>query len=76
MLKGMKLKSNMGNTDRLLRLMVALVVGVLYYLGKVNGPTGNVLLLLSVVFALTAFVRFCPLYVPFNLDTREDKSSK
>ncbi|MFM1792006.1 MAG: hypothetical protein RLZZ252_360 [Bacteroidota bacterium] len=70
----MKFTSNMGKTDRTLRLMVAFVIGVLYYLDKIDGPMGNTLLLLAIVFALTAFVRFCPLYVPFKMDTREDKS--
>jgi hypothetical protein len=70
----MKFTSNMGKMDRTLRLIVALVIGILYYLDKITGPMGSTLLLLAIVFALTAFIRFCPLYVPFNMDTREEKS--
>jgi len=72
----MKISSNMGKTDRLLRLLVALVIGGLVYFDKIDGPLGNVLLLLAVVFAVTAFFRFCPLYVPFKMDTREDKADR
>ncbi len=70
----MKFTSNMGKMDRTLRLIVALVIGILYYLGKITGPMGSTLLLLAIVFAITAVIRFCPLYVPFNMDTREEKS--
>ncbi len=70
------LQPNMGKLDRSLRLVVAIVIAVLYGLNKISGPTANVLLLLAIVFAATAFLRFCPLYVPFKMDTREEKGDK
>ncbi len=72
----MKFTSNMGKMDRTLRLVVAFVIGILYYLDKITGPMGNTLLLLAIVFALTAFMRFCPLYIPFKMDTREEKNDR
>ena len=70
------LQPNMGKLDRGLRLIVAAVIAVLYGLDKIAPPTSNILLLLAVVFAATAFLRFCPLYVPFKMDTREEKGDK
>ncbi|WP_094766821.1 YgaP family membrane protein [Pseudozobellia thermophila] len=35
----------------------------------VTGTLGIVLLVLAAVFLLTAFVGFCPLYLPFGLST-------
>lgn len=63
------MKSNMGNTDRLIRLILAIVFGALYFSGTVTGTWGIVLLVLGAVFLLTAFIKWCPLYVPFGIST-------
>ncbi len=70
------LQPNMGKLDRSLRLIVAVVIAIMYGMDKIAPPTSNILLLLAVVFAATAFLRFCPLYVPFKMDTREEKGDK
>jgi nicotinamide riboside transporter PnuC len=67
------MKQNMGKTDRALRFIVAIVIGILYMNHTISGMLAGILGLLAVVFALTGFVKFCPLYLPFNIDTREDK---
>ncbi|MBS1535235.1 MAG: DUF2892 domain-containing protein [Bacteroidetes bacterium] len=67
------MKQNMGKTDRALRFIVAIVIGILYMNGSISGMLAGILGLLAVVFVLTGFMKFCPLYVPFGLDTREDK---
>ena len=59
----------MGSADRVIRLIIAAVVGVLYYTGTISGTLGIVLLVLAGVFVLTSFVGFCPLYAPFGLKT-------
>jgi len=63
------MKKNMGSADRVIRLIIAAVVGVLYYTGTISGTLGIVLLVLAGVFVLTSFVGFCPLYAPFGLKT-------
>ena len=59
----------MGSADRVIRLLIAAVIGVLYYTGTVSGTLGIVLLILAGVFILTSFISFCPLYAPFGLST-------
>jgi hypothetical protein len=66
----MKLNLNMGNTDRIIRLVLAAIFAVLYFSGAVSGAVGIILLILAVVFALTSVVGFCPLYLPFKFSTR------
>ncbi|MEN8171371.1 MAG: DUF2892 domain-containing protein [Chloroflexota bacterium] len=66
----MKFNKNMGKLDRTLRLIAAVVFGYLYFSNTVAGTLGLVLLVLSVVFLLTSFVSFCPLYLPFKFSTR------
>lgn len=63
------MKKNMGNTDRVIRIIIAAVIGVLYYTGTISGTLGIVLLVLAGVFVLTSFVSFCPLYAPFGIST-------
>lgn len=59
----------MGTTDRVIRFIIAAVIGVLYYTGTISGTLGIVLLVLAGVFVLTSFVSFCPLYKPFGIST-------
>ena len=63
----------MGSLDRLLRLVAALVVTLLYMNGTLTGTLGVILIVLSVVFVLTSLISFCPLYLPFGIDTRGKK---
>lgn len=63
------MKTNMGTTDRLVRIALAFVFGMLAYKG-IGGQTGQIIfLVLGIVMAATALVRFCPLYKLFGLKT-------
>jgi len=63
------MKKNMGSTDKILRIIVAIVLIFLYATNKVEGTLGIVLLVLAGVFILTSFISFCPLYTPFGIST-------
>ena len=67
------MKKNMGNLDRILRIVIAIVVVVLYFTHVINGTIAIVGLVLAAIFLGTSFVSFCPLYLPFGIDTREKK---
>lgn len=64
------MKTNMGKTDRIIRVILAAIFAVLYFTGTVGGTLGLILLILAVVFALTSLVSFCPLYLPFKISTK------
>ena len=63
----------MGNKDRVMRTVLALVIAALYFGGVITGTLGIVLLVLAMVFALTSMVRFCPLYALFGFSTCSNK---
>ena len=63
------MKKNMGSLDRTLRIIVAALVAVLYFTGMIQGTWAIILLVLAVVFLLTSFVSFCPLYAIFGINT-------
>jgi Na+(H+)/acetate symporter ActP len=62
---------NMGTPDRSLRIVIALAVGVLYFTGQISGIAAIILGVLAVIFLVTSFFGFCPLYAPFKLSTRK-----
>ena len=68
------MKKNMGTVDRVLRIVLALVLGFLYYNGTITGTLGIVAIVVAVVFAATSFVSFCPLYTIFGLSTCKAKN--
>jgi hypothetical protein len=63
------MKKNMGTIDRIARLIIAAVFLIGYFTNTITGTLGLVLLILSVVFAITSFISFCPLYLPFGIST-------
>jgi len=69
------MKKNMGLTDRLVRVILAIAFAALYFTGIVEGTLGLVLLILGAVFLLTSTISFCPLYAPFGISTCKTKNS-
>ncbi len=67
------MKKNMGSIDRIVRILVALVIGILYFLNIISGTWAIVLLVVAGIFLLTGFVSFCPLYLPFGISTTGKK---
>ncbi len=65
------MKPNMGTVDKAIRILVAVVIGILYYMGQITGTAAIILLVLAGVFILTSFISFCPLYLPFGISTRK-----
>ncbi len=64
------MKPNLSNIDRVVRVVLAAVFAYLYFGGIVTGTLGIVLVVLGVVFLLTAVVSFCPLYAIFKFSTK------
>ncbi len=63
------MKKNMGGADRIIRFVVAAAIGLLYWRGIIDGTLAYVLMAVAVIFVLTSFVSFCPLYRIVNLNT-------
>ncbi|MEY2925482.1 MAG: hypothetical protein RLZZ337_2032 [Bacteroidota bacterium] len=63
------MKKNMGSTDRIVRIILAIIFGILYFTGTVSGTLGIVLLILGGVFLATSVINFCPLYTLFGIST-------
>ncbi|MDZ7605543.1 MAG: DUF2892 domain-containing protein [Cyclobacteriaceae bacterium] len=70
------MKKNMGNLDRVARIILALVVVGLYMTDVINGTVAIVLLVFSAVFFLTSMVSICPLYSIVGISTCKTKPAK
>ena len=73
--KEYRMKQNMGSIDRALRVLIAVVIGVLYFTDQITGLAAIILGILAVIFILTSMVGFCPLYLPFKLSTVKKKDA-
>ncbi|ACJ32721.1 Uncharacterized conserved membrane protein [Anoxybacillus flavithermus WK1] len=62
---GKKMKANVGSVDRIIRFILGIALLGLFFL------EGNIKYvgILGIVLIATAFMRFCPLYVPFRINT-------
>ncbi len=61
---------NMGMADRAIRILVAILLGVLIFAGQIVGVTAIILGIVAIVLLVTSVLGFCPLYVPLKRSTR------
>lgn len=63
----------MGNTDKGIRVLLAIGIVLSYFFNIIQGTLAYVLMALAIVFVLTSFISFCPLYAPFGISTCKTK---
>jgi len=63
------MNNNMGEVDRIIRVVIAVVIVALSFMEIISGVTASVLLVVAAVFALTSIVKFCPLYAIFGVSS-------
>ncbi len=73
-LKSNDMKKNMGSADRLVRILIAAVIAILYFTHVIGGTVAIVLLAVAGIFILTSFMSFCPLYFPFGISTAKKEN--
>jgi uncharacterized membrane protein YkgB len=64
------MKQNIGNTDRIVRIVIAALLIVGAWMAGFGTIGGIILLVLAVVLLATSAIGFCPLYLPFGFSTR------
>jgi hypothetical protein len=63
------MKKNMGSADRISRIIFAIIIGVLYFTKAIEGTAAIILGAFAIIFLITSFISFCPLYVLFGFST-------
>ncbi|MEM5540750.1 DUF2892 domain-containing protein [Olleya sp. AS48] len=67
------MKKNMGALDKSLRVLVAVLIALLYYLNVITGTLAYVLMGIAIMFLITSFINFCPLYTILGINTCKRK---
>jgi len=67
------MKKNMSTADKAIRIVVAIIIAVLYFTGIISGTLAMISGIIAIIFVLTSFVGFCPLYVPFKISTLKNR---
>lgn len=65
----MKLTKNMGLTDRMIRVILAVALLLLSYAGIPGGTTGMLFACLSGILMVTSIAGSCLIYLPFRIRT-------
>ena len=63
------MKINMGNTDKGIRIVLAIAIALLYYFNVIEGTLAYILMAVAIIFLLTSLISFCPLYKIFGFNT-------
>lgn len=68
------MKKNMGALDKSLRVLIAIIIALLYYLDVIEGTLAYILMAIAIIFLITSFINFCPLYKILGINTNRRKS--
>lgn len=67
------MKKNIGNTDKLIRLAIALLIAILYFLNVITGTLAIILGIVAVALVITSLLNFCGLYAILGISTCKTK---
>jgi K+-transporting ATPase A subunit len=63
------MKTNMGSMDRMVRMFIAVILGLSAFMGMITGVWAIVAYAVTAIFLLTSLVGTCPLYSVFGIST-------
>ena len=63
------MKKNMGSLDKGIRVSVAIIIALLYMFDVIQGTLAYVLMGIAIIFLVTSFINFCPLYALLGINT-------
>ena len=61
---------NMGTSDRVIRVSIAVAIAIAYFAGAISGTLAIILGIMAIAFILTSLASTCPGYMPFGISTR------
>lgn len=65
------MKKNVGSPDRIVRILFAVVVAILYFTNVIAGTLAIILGLIGLVLLVTALVGTCPIYLALKMSTNK-----
>lgn len=68
------MSKNLNKIDSIIRFGLAISSLILYFSGVVPSVSGLVLIGIGIIFLLTGFAKFCPIYFIFGISTLNNKT--
>ncbi|MEO6432388.1 MAG: YgaP-like transmembrane domain [Sphingomicrobium sp.] len=69
------MEKNVGSGDRIVRIIIAIVLGCLIYLGQITGTAATIVGVIAVLLLLSALLSRCLIYKIAGIDTTMKESS-
>lgn len=63
------MKANVGNADKIIRVLIAVLIGVLIFTDILQGTLAVVFGVVAIILVLTSLIGFCGLYKVFGVST-------
>lgn len=63
----------MGSADKIIRLIAAVIIAILFFTGVVEGTLGIILLIVAGILVLTSLVGYCGAYTLLGISTCKKK---
>ena len=67
------MKKTVGAADVVVRIILAVVVGALYFMGKISGTVAIVAGVVAAILVITAVTGYCQLYSILGISTRKQE---
>ena len=67
--RGEKMKKNIGTLDRIIRVIIAVIIAILYFTNVLAGTLGIILLVIAGLLIMTSITGFCLPYKLFGIST-------
>jgi len=67
------MKQNMGLTDRIIRMIIAITLGSIYYMNFVSGTAAVIVVILAAISLITSLIGYCPIYHILGIGTAGEK---
>jgi len=67
------MEKTVGTADAVARIILAVVVGALYFMGKISGTAALVAGIIAAILVITGITGYCPLYSILGTSTRKQE---
>lgn len=67
------MKKNIGSIDKIVRLVIASTIAILFLTETITGTLGVILLIIAAALIITSVVNFCGLYTLLGINTCPNK---
>ncbi|MCX7833958.1 MAG: DUF2892 domain-containing protein [Ignavibacteria bacterium] len=68
------MKKNVGSADKVIRILIAAIIAILFFTKVISGTLGVILLIFAGVLLLTSLIGFCGLYTILGINTCKIKN--